>query len=82
MKRAHWAVAWGIDTTVEIASSATGSRAIRQWRIGCTSSPTITTSSVSIARVSSVALTEPSSEFSMGTSARSTSPSPTAMTVS
>ena len=56
-------------------------RAIRQCRIGWTTSPTIATSSVSIASASSVALTEPSSEFSIGTSARSTSPSWTAITV-
>ena len=81
MKRAHWPLACGWDTTMRSASSSTGSRATRQWRIGCTSSPTITTSSVSKASASSVALTEPSSEFSNGTSARSTRPSWTAMTV-
>ena len=40
------------------------------------------TSSVSVASVSSVALTEPSSEFSIGTNARSTAPSWTAMIAS
>ena len=50
--------------------------------MGWISSPTITTSSVSKASASSVGLTAPSSEFSIGTSARSTVPSWTAMTVS
>ena len=42
----------------------------------------IWTPSVSNASASSVALTEPSSEFSIGTSARSTRPSRTAATAS
>jgi hypothetical protein len=40
------------------------------------------TSRASIASVSSVAVTDPSSEFSIGTTARATSPSCTAITVS
>ena len=55
---------------------------MRQLRIGSTASPTIATSRASPASASSVALTAPSSEFSIGTSARSTPPSWTAMTVS
>ena len=82
MKRAHWALACGWDTTVSISESSSEVRAIRQWRIGWTTSPTMATSSVSMASASRVALTDPSSEFSMGTSAVSTSPSCTAMTVS
>jgi hypothetical protein len=45
-------------------------------------SPMIATSSVSIAKASSVALTDPSSEFSIGTSPRSTVPPWTPITVS
>ena len=82
MKRVHCAFAWGWETTTSISSSSSSSRAIRHWRIAWTVSPTIATSSVSIASASSVALTEPSIEFSIGTTARSTVPSRTAMTVS
>ena len=70
MKRAHWPLAWGWEMTTRIALSASAVRAIRQWRIGCTTSPRMATSSVSMASASRVALTEPSSEFSIGTSAR------------
>ena len=70
MKRAHCAFACGWETSASIADSSNGPRAIRQWRIGWTTSPMIATSSVSIASASSVALTEPSSEFSIGTSER------------
>ena len=55
---------------------------MRQLRIARTASPTIATSRASSASASSVALTAPSSEFSIGTSARSTPPPWTAMTVS
>ena len=79
---AHWPLACGCEATAAIRSSSIGSRAIRQWWIGSTSSPAICTSSVSNASVSSVALTAPSSEFSIGTSARSTRPSWTAITAS
>src|SRR4051794_38721633 len=79
---AHWPLAWGCDVTAAMRRSSTGSRAIRQWWIGTTISPTICTSSVSNASVSSVALTAPSSEFSIGTRARSTRPSWTASTAS
>ncbi len=82
MNRAHWALACGCETTASISSSSSAVRAIRQWRIGWMTSPTIATSSVSIASASSVALTDPSSEFSIGTSARSTAPAWTAITVS
>jgi hypothetical protein len=82
MNRAHWAVAWGWETTVSISESSSGARAIRQWRIGWMTSPTMATSSVSMASASSVALTEPSREFSIGTKARWTEPKWTAITVS
>ena len=73
-KRAHWALACGCETTVSIASSASGRPASRQRWTGWRSSPTITTSSVSNASASSVGFTDPSSAFSIGTSARSTDP--------
>ena len=79
---AHWPLACGWEATAAIRSSSTGSRAIRQWWIAWTSSPVIWTSSVSNASASSVALTAPSSEFSIGTSARSTRRSCTAITAS
>jgi hypothetical protein len=82
MKRAHWAVAWGCEITTSISSSGITSWAIRHWWIARTVSPTIVTPSVSNASVSRVALTDPSREFSIGTTARSTLPSCTAMTVS
>jgi hypothetical protein len=82
MNRAHCALAWGCETTTSISDSSSAVRAIRQWRTGWTTSPTIATSSVSIASASSVALTDPSSEFSIGTKARSTAPPWTAITVS
>jgi hypothetical protein len=52
-----------------------------QWLIGRTTSSTITTSWVSTTSASSVASTEPSSAFSIGTTARCTLPSATAATV-
>jgi hypothetical protein len=57
-------------------------RAMRQCSIGRTTSPAIRTRSASPASASRVAVTEPSSEFSIGTTARSTSPCCTAITVS
>ena len=55
--------------------SSVRSRAIRQWRIGCTTSADDRAPpSASPASASSVAVTEPSSEFSIGTTARSTAP--------
>ena len=81
-KRAHWALAWGCDTTRVIRSSGISPAATRQWWIGCTTSPAIRTRSASPASASSVAATPPSSAFSIGTTARSTSPSWTAITVS
>jgi len=50
--------------------------------MGCTSSPMIATSCASAASVSSVMFTDPSIEFSIGASARSTLRSWTAITVS
>ena len=79
-KRAHCALAWGCDTTRSISSRASLVRAINVCWIGCTTSPTISTSSVSNTSASSVALTEPSSEFSIGTRERSLRPATTAIT--
>ena len=80
---AHWPLRLRVrGDRGDALERARRSRAIRQWWIGCTSSPAIWTSSVSNASASSVALTEPSSEFSIGTSARSTRPSWTAITAS
>ncbi len=79
-KLAHWALAWGWDSTRSMDSSGSCVRAISVCAIGCTTSPTICTSSVSKTSASRVALTDPSSEFSIGTSARSQRPSTTAIT--
>ena len=68
--------------TASIASRAISSRAMRQLRMGRTASPRITVSGASQASASSVAVTPPSSEFSTGTSARSTVPRSTAITAS
>ena len=81
-KRAHCASGCGWEITASIASSASGSRAIRQLRMASTVSPRITVSGASQASASSVAVTPPSSEFSTGTSARSTAPRSTAITAS
>jgi hypothetical protein len=63
---------------VRIAASSIARRPIRLWLIGWSCSPTIATAGASNASVSSVTRTEPSIEFSNGTSARSASPSATA----
>ena len=55
---------------------------MRCWDTASTSSPTTATSLSSSASVSSVTPTGPSSEFSIGTIARSTLPSETARIVS
>ena len=81
-KRPHCAVAWGWDSTRVTSASSSGAAAIRLWWIGWTTSAEIRTPSASPASASSVAATPPSSEFSIGTTARSVSPSWTAMTVS
>ena len=65
-----------------MASNAIGSRAMRQLRMASTLSPRMTVSRASQASASSVAVTPPSSEFSTGTSARSTAPRSTAITAS
>ena len=78
MKRAHWALAWGWESTTSIRSSGSSVLAIRQWRMGRSYSPTRATPSASKASVSRVAVTAPSMEFSKGTSARSALPSRTA----
>ena len=69
----------GRAQVVAVSSTA---EAVRQLRISATRSPTISTSGASIASVSSVTSTEPSREFSIGTSAALTIPSWTAITVS
>ena len=79
--RAHWPSGCGCDTRPR-SRRARPVAAIRQLRIASTVSPTIATSRASRASASSVALTPPSSEFSIGTSARSIAPPWTAMTVS
>src|SRR3954465_5525829 len=81
-KPAHWPLACGCEATAAMRSSGRAARAIRQWWMGCTSSPAIWTPPSSAASASSVALTAPSREFSIGTSARSTRPSRTAATAS
>src|SRR3954454_13607306 len=81
-KRAHCGSAWGCEMTRVTSSRAMSPRAMRQWWIGSTTSRAIRTSAASPARVSSVAFTEPSREFSIGTTARSTSRLCTAITVS
>ena len=78
MKRAHWALAWGWESTTSIRSSGTSSRAIRLLVIGWSCSPAIVTEGASKASVSRVERTAPSIEFSNGTRARSASPSATA----
>ena len=80
--RSHCDTACGCEITRATSSIEVPSRAIRQCRIGSTTSREIRTSAASPARVSSVAFTDPSSEFSIGTTARSTSRLWTAMTVS
>ena len=78
----HCAVACGWEITTSICSSGSSSCAIRHCSTPSTVSPTMRTSSASNTSASSVTLTEPSSEFSIGTTARSTVPSRTASTVS
>ena len=80
MKRAHCAVPWGWEMTTAISSSDSSERAIRQWLIARSCSPTMLTPSASKARVSRVERTAPSIEFSNGTRARSASPEATAAT--
>src|SRR6201999_728974 len=65
-----------------MAGSSYARAATRQWRIGRTTSPTMRTSWASSASASSVADTPPSIEFSIGTTARSTARSWTAITAS
>ena len=74
-KRAHCEIACGCDSTRSIDASASGEPAMRCWETASTSSPTTATSLSSSASVSSVTPTGPSSEFSIGTIARSTLPS-------
>lgn len=73
VKRAHWALACGWERTTATSPSAISSRAISEVLTAKSYSPTITTSAVSNASVSSVTRTEPSTEFSNGTRARSAS---------
>ena len=67
MKWAHCALACGWERTTSIRSSGISSRAIRQWRMGRSYSPTSVRPSASNASVSRVAVTAPSIEFSKGT---------------
>ena len=63
----HCASACGCESTRVIASRATPSLAISECWIGRTTSATISTPPRSSASMSTVAVTEPSSEFSIGT---------------
>ncbi len=76
----HWPSGCGCEKTASTSASATPGRTISASEIGSTSSPTIRTRAPasSSASVSSVALTPPSSEFSIGTSAASTALAPAA----
>ncbi len=62
--------------------SSTGAEAISEWRTRNSASPTISTSEASPASRSRVALIDPSSEFSIGTTAHTSSPARNAITVS
>ena len=69
----HWAVAWGIDTTVVTSASPVPGGTQRCMSIGSTISRWMSNSvDTSKASVSSVAVTDPSMAFSIGTTARST----------
>ena len=63
-----------------MSGSGISERAIREWLIGRSCSPTMLTPSASKASVSRVERTAPSIEFSNGTSARSASPEVTEVT--
>ena len=80
--RSHWPGTCGWVSTVSISSRPTGAAAISEWRTRSSVSPTMRTSGASSASRSSVTVTEPSSEFSIGTIAHSTSPSRSATTTS
>ena len=75
-------MAWGWESTRVTSEGSSGRAAIRLWWMGWTTSAEMRTPSASPARASSVAATPPSSEFSIGTTARSVRPSCTAITVS
>ena len=79
MKRAHWALAWGWESTASTSSSASsvaGDQAVADRVVVLADDRR--RRSVSNASVSSVVRTEPSIEFSNGTRARSASPLSTA----
>ncbi len=80
--RAHWPGTCGWERIVSISESASSRAAISEWRTRSSHSPTICTSGAASASRSSVTLTDPSSEFSIGAIAQSTSPSRSALTVS
>ena len=77
----HWAVAWGCEMTTSTSPSGSASWAIRHCSTARTVSPTMRTP-LADTSASSATLTEPSSEFSIGTVPRSRLPSATASTVS
>ncbi len=64
-KRRHWPSACGCEMTCVIAGASLPGRPQRKWRTGRITSPRMR-SGVSWMRISSVALTAPSSEFSKG----------------
>ena len=70
----HWALAWGWDATTRIAPRSMPGRARRESRTG-TSISRAMWSGVPLENSSRVPLTEPSTEFSKGTTAPSTEPS-------
>ena len=74
----HWAVAWGCESTRVTRSGARSVAAIRWWRTGWITSARIQSAPSAAASWSRVWFTEPSIEFSIGTSASGTSPSRTA----
>ncbi len=74
----HWASAWGWLATRRTSASAVPGAAARTKVTGTRCSATMTSGGVLPLRASRVALTPPSSEFSMGTTAASTSPERTA----
>lgn len=71
--RRHCASPWGWEPTATIESSGTSSRAIRVNRTGTATSPVMRSAGGAL-NSSKVPETEPSTEFSMGTTAASTSP--------
>ena len=73
----HWAVAWGWEATTRIEPSSVPGRASRERRTG-TSISRAMCSGLPLTNSSRVPLTDPSTEFSKGTTAPPTDPSRTA----